>query len=148
MDVGAAPETFFRPIKKRKFLRRRLDPEVDDSEVKMQPKNEESACDSYSSDPRAFHDTGDAARPADAIHFRRPHRIRKGGIEFSSSRQLPGNERRAAPVEPAAEDLEGKRIRAMCDRFTVHTGQTMDADKHMYCPSLSLTPTGFTTRIL
>ena len=138
-DVDTAPETFFRPVKKRKFLRRRLDPEVEDSEVKVHSTNEEDACDSYSSDPHVLHDTNDVTRSTPAIHFRRPHRTRRGGIEFSSSsRQLPDNGRQVAPVEPATEDLEGERIRAMCDRFTGHTGQTVDADKHMYCPSLPL----------
>lgn len=137
MDVGAAPEPFFRPVKKRKFLRRRPGRETEDSQDEVQPTNEESAAhSSYSSDSRAFQNADVASRPTHSVPLRRPHRARRGGIEFSaSSRQVTDNGHQAATIEPAPEDLEAEKVRAMSDRFTVHTGQTVDVDKHMYCPS-------------
>ncbi|RHZ49902.1 telomere length and silencing 1 family protein [Aspergillus thermomutatus] len=65
--------------------------------------------------------------------LRRLQRARKGGIEFSNtSRQSTdktGNQ--AAVTTVTAEDLENEKIRAMCDRFTAYTGQTVDVDKHI-----------------
>lgn len=136
-DVGAAPEPFFRPVKKRKFLRRRPDRETEDSPDETESANEESAAHGfYSSDSHALQKAGDASRPTHSIPFRRPHRARRGGIEFSaSSRQVTDSGHQPAAVEQTSENLEAEKIRAMSDRFTVHTGQTVDVDKHMYCPS-------------
>lgn len=131
-DVGAAPEPLFKPVKKRKFLRRRPDCETEDSQGETQPTNEESA---YSDFPAVQH-ADDSTRPTHSIHLRRPHRARRGGLEFSaSSRQVTGDGGQPTATEPAAEELDDEKIRVMSDRFTVHTGQTVDVDKHMYCPS-------------
>lgn len=119
------PEPLFRPVKKRKFLRRRADPDADD------PKLEVPAATGQTARTPQPSDTEDTTLAADAGRVRRPHRPRRGGIEFSASSRQVGNEPQPA-AEPPAEDLESDRLRAMCDRFTGHTGQSVDVDKHMY----------------
>jgi ribosome assembly protein YihI (activator of Der GTPase) len=119
-----APESLFRPAKRRKFLRRRPDHEQEDNDV-----NGDSGRDTESSTAQTTQETDDVVR------LRRRQRIRKGGIEFSTtgSRQTTDNDAQAV-AQRSAEETEDERLRAMCDRFTVHTGQTVDVDKHMYGP--------------
>src|SRR5690606_36328321 len=75
----------------------------------------------------------DAIPSTDVARRRRLQRARKGGIEFSTtSRQTTSTGNQAAATMISAEDLENEKIRARCDRFTAHTGQTVDVDKHMY----------------
>lgn len=121
--LGPAPESLFRPVKRRKFLRRRPDHEREDSQEDAQGINDESAS------------THTPQETDDTVRVRRPQRTRKGGIEFSTtSRQATDNANQAVATPPTAEEAEDERVRAMCDRFTAHTGQTVDIDKHMYGP--------------
>lgn len=124
-ELQPAPESLFRPVKRRKFLRRRPDHEQEDS----QEVNDESGRGNVHSTAQTPQETDDVVR------LRRPQRTRKGGIEFSttSSRQTTDNEAQAVASRPT-EETEDERILAMCDRFTAHTGQTVDVDKHMYGP--------------
>lgn len=123
-ELQPAPESLFRPVKRRKFLRRRPDHEQEDNEV-----NGDSGRDTESFTAQTPQETDDVVR------LRRPQRTRKGGIEFSTtgSRQTTDNDAQAV-AQRSAEETEDERLRAMCDRFTVHTGQTVDVDKHMYGP--------------
>lgn len=123
-ELQPAPESLFRPVKRRKFLRRRPDHEQGNNEV-----NGDSGRDTESSMAQTSQETDDVVR------LRRPQRTRKGGIEFSTtgSRQTTNNDAQAI-ARRSAEETEDERLRAMCDRFTVHTGQTVDVDKHMYGP--------------
>ncbi|BCR92349.1 telomere length and silencing 1 family protein [Aspergillus chevalieri] len=116
-----APESLFRPVKRRKFLRRRPDHEQEDIEL-----NDDSGRDTKSSTSQTPQEIDDVVR------LRRPQRTRKGGIEFSTtgSRQTADNDAQAV-AQRSAEETEDERLRAMCDRFTAHTGQTVDVDKHM-----------------
>ena len=123
------PETLFRPAKRRKFLRRRPEDTLEDF-------RNENRRDDRDSDPTAPSQTqadNDTVHPTDLVRLRRLHRFRKGGIGFSTtSRQSANNDKQAVVSTGSAEDLEAQRIQAMCDRFTAHTGQTVDVDKHMY----------------
>ncbi|EAW13794.1 telomere length and silencing 1 family protein [Aspergillus clavatus NRRL 1] len=125
-DTGPNSETLFRPVKRRKFLRRK--------EIEPEETQEESPIATAETNQDG-HPSGanDAIPSTDFARLRRLQRGRKGGIEFSTtSRQTSdrtGSQGAGAMV--SAEDLENERIRAMCDRFTVHTGQTVDVDKHM-----------------
>ncbi|KAL5363964.1 hepatocellular carcinoma-associated antigen 59-domain-containing protein [Aspergillus floccosus] len=123
-DVNPNPETLFRPVKRRKFLRRR--PE--------EPQDEPQA-DSNSSAPSQPQDgtqAGDGVQPTDIARLRRLHRARKGGIEFSATSRQPAEHANKNTLSTAsADETESERIRAMCDRFTGHTGQTVDVDRHM-----------------
>lgn len=126
MDLHASsdlPEPLFRPVKKRKFLRRRADTDAED--LQLDTPAERSPPNHHSSN------ANNATQPTGVNHIRRTQRTRKGGIEFSASSRHGGNEPQPA-IGPSAADLEGDGIQRMCDRFTGHTGQAVDVDKHMY----------------
>ncbi|KAL3471714.1 hepatocellular carcinoma-associated antigen 59-domain-containing protein [Aspergillus californicus] len=122
-NVGSNPEVVFRPVKRRRFQRRR--PEDIDSQQETQVSSEDV---SASQSPR---DDAGVTHSIDALCRRRLQRPRKRGIEFSASRPTTDQKNQASLSETTAEDLESEKLRAMCDRFTTHTGQTVDADKHM-----------------
>lgn len=126
-ELGTAPESLFRPVKRRKFLRRRPDHEREDAQDNAQGVNDENS--------RNFQDSADNTQQEtdDVVRLRRPQRTRKGGIEFSTtSRQTTNNSQSVTPTQ--TEEAEDDTVLAMCDRFTAHTGQTVDVDKHMYNP--------------
>ncbi|GAQ06963.1 hypothetical protein ALT_4284 [Aspergillus lentulus] len=134
MDTDVIPNTeaMFRPVKRRKFLRRRqFEPE--DSQEEAHVANANSIHDNDSSASQPPSQSNDTVSSTDLARLRRLQRARKGGIEFSNtSRQgtdKTGNQ--AAVTTVTAEDLENEKIRAMCDRFTAYTGQTVDVDKHI-----------------
>ncbi|KAL6235398.1 hypothetical protein BDW75DRAFT_240219 [Aspergillus navahoensis] len=130
-DCDPTPEIIFRPVKRRKFQRRR--PEDTDGQQETQASHEDlSASQSPLNEP-------EAALAADALRLRRLYRSRKGGIEFSTTpRPTADQTDRASFPAGTEEDTENERLRAMCDRFTAHTGQTVDVDKHMYgTPSMA-----------
>ncbi|KAF7116083.1 hypothetical protein CNMCM5793_004004 [Aspergillus hiratsukae] len=131
-DISPNTETIFRPIKRRKFLRRR-EFEPEDSQEEAQVANANSVHDNDSSAAQPPSQSNETVSSTDLARLRRLQRARKGGIEFSNtSRQSTdktGNQ--AAMTTVTAEDLENERIRAMCDRFTAYTGQTVDVDKHI-----------------
>lgn len=136
MDVHAnsdRPEPLFRPVKKRKFVRRRADTEAEDVQLEAPPP---AATDPSPRNQHSF-SANDATQTAGIGRIRRPQRARRGGIEFSASSRLVGNERQLA-VGPRTDDHEGEKIQAMRDRFTGHTGQTVDVDEHMYAFPLLL----------
>ncbi|KAL2841198.1 hepatocellular carcinoma-associated antigen 59-domain-containing protein [Aspergillus pseudodeflectus] len=125
MDTQVDPnqEVLFRPFKRRKFQRRRPD------DTESQPESPASNDAPVTQDPQSDVET---IQTADALRLRRLQRSRKGGIEFSAtSRPTAGQANKTSLPTAIAEDTEGDRLRAMCDRFTAHTGQTVDVDKHM-----------------
>ncbi|KAL2833237.1 hepatocellular carcinoma-associated antigen 59-domain-containing protein [Aspergillus cavernicola] len=123
-DVEANPEILFRPVKRRKFQRRR--PEDLDSQQETQVSSEDVSA------PQSPQDDATAVQTAETLRRRRLQRPRKGGIEFSaSSRSISDQSNLASLSAATAEDMESERLRTMCDRFTAHTGQTVDVDKHM-----------------
>ncbi|XHG06403.1 hypothetical protein AWENTII_009598 [Aspergillus wentii] len=128
-EFGPNPETLFRPVKRRKFLRRRPDPTAEDQDEAPAGVNGTEA--SHSSTSQAHQGADAATQLTDVMRLRRPRRARKGGIEFSTTPRPTADNGSQAAVLTAAEDLEDEKIQAMCDRFTGHTGQTVDVDKHM-----------------
>lgn len=131
-------ETFFRPIKKRKFLRRR----PEQTEETRSP-SEDREHHAKTPPVESAGETEDGVQTSDVVRLRRQHRARKGGIEFSTTSRKTTNNGSSGPMT-TGEELEDERIRHMSDRFTAHTGQTVDVDKHMYvctldpdCPSVS-----------
>ncbi|KAL2844314.1 hepatocellular carcinoma-associated antigen 59-domain-containing protein [Aspergillus pseudoustus] len=121
-EVGPNPEVLFRPFKRRKFQRRR--PDETDSQQESPASNDVSESQNPQSDT-------DFSQTTEAHRLRRIQRSRKGGIEFSATSRPSTNQASQTLSSTAAEDIEGERLRAMCDRFTAHTGQTVDVDKHM-----------------
>lgn len=119
-ETDSTPEPLFRSVKRRKFLRRRPDHEQDVQENAPETSNE--------SGREATTEETD-----DVVRLRRPQRVRKGGIEFSTTaRQTTDNGSQAVEAHQETDEGDETSILAMCDRFTVHTGQTVDVDKHMY----------------
>ncbi|KAE8144313.1 hepatocellular carcinoma-associated antigen 59-domain-containing protein [Aspergillus avenaceus] len=126
MDTGITSdlEPLFRPVKKRKCLRRRAGDTREDY-----PTGNEEIPGSTGSVPQT---QGNNVHPSDLVRRRQFHRPRKGGIEFSAApRPVVKNESRTVVSSGTAEDFEAEKIRDMCDRFTADTGQTVDVDKHM-----------------
>jgi hypothetical protein len=141
-NVDQAPEALFRPVKRQKFLRRRAETEtgdvvVDGSRPLTEDLDHQSAVRKGNGTSLSQEYDGHSEDEAShLVRLRRPHRVRKGGIEFSTAnKQRPGGSL-AAHTEISAEDMEGDIIRAKFDRFTAHTGQKVDVDKHMYVLNL------------
>ncbi|KAI2730777.1 hypothetical protein CBS147332_2629 [Penicillium roqueforti] len=107
-------ESLFRPAKKRKFMRRRPDHEILDTEE----------ADNQNDNPGASQALG-------SNNLRRPRPIRKGGIGFSTASRLGDDQGQQLALVPVAGDTENEKIQAMNERFTGYTGQTVDVDKHM-----------------
>ncbi|KAA8650007.1 telomere length and silencing 1 family protein [Aspergillus tanneri] len=131
MDGPSSTKTFFRPpVKRRKFPRRR----PEDIPEERRPTSSES---SRSLHPLASQSQAAQDTQYDTLHHpgvsrpRQLRRSRKGGIEFSATHQSTEKATQSAASTVTAEELDEERVRAMCDRFTAHTGQTVDVDKHM-----------------
>jgi hypothetical protein len=137
-DITQRPEAVFRPVKRRKFLRKRLDGRVEgvapeqnntsDSEKEKTVGEQLSLVlsdDSRNGEPQL----------ANPLHLRKAHRVRRGGIEFFSAiPKQKADVNRQSSAGMTLEDMETENIQAMFDRFTAHTGQKVDLDKHMYDP--------------
>lgn len=139
-EPDVAPESLFRPVKRRKFMRKRPN---DDTE----PDRTDEAASDLNSRPREIQSTGDndEGENTGIVRLRRPHAARKGGIGFSTKSRLGQDGNQSSALVPA-EDLEQERIQAMRDRFTGHTGQMVDVDKHMYGPFHHIAPLQGLTR--
>ena len=121
-EVDAVPvKSLFRPVKKRKFARRRADHEAEDT---------------ADADPALVaNNQNDNAGPTQtpgSNNIRRLRAVRKGGIGFSNTSRLGDDHGQQLVLGPAAGDPEEDKIRAMNERFTGYTGQTDDVDRHMY----------------
>ncbi|KAL3457728.1 hepatocellular carcinoma-associated antigen 59-domain-containing protein [Aspergillus heterothallicus] len=122
-DVDTNPGVLFRPAKRRKFQRRRPDDTYN---------RQESPASNNASDSQEPRNETESKQVVDALRLRRHQRSRKGGIEFSATPRPSADQViRTSLSTSAAEDADSERLRAMCDRFTAHTGQTVDVDKHM-----------------
>lgn len=132
-EADAAPESFFRPVKRRKFMRKR----PDDRHVSEDTSGAHEATVANRAQDRRPNETQSTGAEEDeeqttgVVRLRRPHVARKGGIGFSTMSGLGKDDHRQTALAPV-EDLENEKVQAMCDRFTGHTGQTVDVDKHMY----------------
>lgn len=147
MDSDAYPQSgsmFRPPAKRRKFPRRRTD--NDNDNVPQETDSMSGTCETNAIAPRprsqSPRDTPpETAGSSDFIRRRRFQRARRGGIEFSAtSRQTADMANQSALPSATTEELEAERIKTMCDRFTAHTGQTVDVDRHMYGSALCSIP--------
>lgn len=139
-EADAAPESFFRPVKRRKFMRKRPDDRhvSEDTSGAHEAAVVNRAQDHRPDETKYTGAEGDEEQTTGVVRLRRPHVARKGGIGFSTMSGLGKDDHRQTALAPA-EDHENEKVQAMCDRFTGHTGQTVDVDKHMYGPP-STTP--------
>ncbi|KAJ5138876.1 Hepatocellular carcinoma-associated antigen 59 [Penicillium bovifimosum] len=114
-EPNAVPtEPLFRPAKKRKFLRRRPDDETENT-------------DNQNAD-------SDTPQASGSNNPRRPRPVRKGGIGFTTTSRLGDTQGQQVALVPAGGDPDDEKIRAMNERFTGYTGQSVDVDRHMYEP--------------
>lgn len=128
-DADLAPEPVFRPVKRRKFARRRPDDDSDTADRPLGESNEQERA------PAPSHSTENSdAQSADSVNVVRLRRLqpsRRGGIAFSATSRF-GKDGSSHPALGPVEDHEKDRVQAMCDRFTGYTGQMVDVDRHMY----------------
>lgn len=124
------PEPLFRPAKRRKFVRRRPDDNSEDTTAGDQVADSNEK-DGRAASSRAAPDADEDTGSTGVIRLRRPHITRKGGIAFSATSRSGKDDSRQTALGPA-RDLEKETVQDMCDRFTGHTGQTVDVDRHMY----------------
>ncbi|PGH19070.1 hypothetical protein AJ79_00104 [Helicocarpus griseus UAMH5409] len=135
------PEPLFRPVKRRKFLRKRPDPSVEEQQppqpspdpqttVYNAPSSRQdgAASESHPDEPQEA-DTG----IPDIIRLRKSLKARRGGVGFTAAtKPASGDEQSDALVEvDPAQDPESTIIQGISDRFVAHTGQKVDVDKHM-----------------
>ncbi|KAK2762809.1 hypothetical protein FQN54_000984 [Arachnomyces sp. PD_36] len=156
MEVDTPREPMFRPVKRRKFLRKRPQSGDSDEDVqghnKIAPSTAEQSSNRQdggewtgaqqqtaekkdrSASSREEEDTG--ATFAEIMRLRKPYRGRKTGIEFSTDSLKSKSRMGGGGDDPAAgalttQDMEAERLRAISNRFTPHSGQKVDVDKHM-----------------
>ncbi|KAJ5894448.1 hypothetical protein N7495_006139 [Penicillium taxi] len=126
-EIDSIPETLFRPTKRRKFMRRRLDDGAGDTALKGNDASE------------ALPSEGDgrSQQTTSVVRVGRPHSTRKGGIGFSTTSRFGKYEghQQALSLAEKLEQEAKERVQTMRDRFTQHTGQTVDVDRHMLEPS-------------
>lgn len=137
MDTNdIAPESLFRPAKRRKFVRRRPDDGPEDTTTtasdRVADNNEKGG---RTPESQSAPDGDEDEEPTGVVRLRRPHTTRKGGIGFSATSRSGNGDSRHTALGPA-RDLEKETVQDMCDRFTGRTGQTVDVDRHMYEDSL------------
>lgn len=135
MDVESSepPVVSFRPAKRQKFLRKRLDSSDDvphPGNATIEPTTEPAA-----DRPRSHEDEDESSPVSTLARPRKFQRMRKAGVEFStaSSRPTEKNQSLVLSTEASEDDL----LKAKLDRFTAHTGQQIDVDKYMYVPSFT-----------
>lgn len=124
-DGAEAPVVSFRPAKRQKHIRKR--PESDDMSHAI-------AGESTTPGPEGSlqEDASDSNdETLKVMRLQKPRRLRKGGIEFSTSRK-PDLGKDSRLESALAENAEADLVKAKFDRFTAHTGQKVDVDKHMY----------------
>lgn len=123
-DVAPSPVVSFRPAKRQKFMRKR--PESGDMSDTMAGEH------TAATGPETSGHNSDSNDGASKVtRFQKPRRLRKGGIEFSTSRKQD-LEQDSRLESALAENAEADQIKAKFDRFTARTGQKVDVDKHMY----------------
>ncbi|KAJ5097546.1 hypothetical protein N7456_008267 [Penicillium angulare] len=127
-ETDIAPESLFRPAKRRKFVPRR--PHGTDEPTTTEPATTSHEIDAQAADVPSPGEQDEATQTVNVARLRRPHQSRKGGIGFSATSQHGKNSNRQTALV-STEDMEAERIQAMGDRFTTYTGQSEDVDKHM-----------------
>ncbi|EEH11372.1 conserved hypothetical protein [Histoplasma capsulatum G186AR] len=133
-------ELLFRPVKRRKFLRKRSETSSDQSQPpQAAPAPESSTRRSAEVHDREASETNSnepgemGTGITDIFRLRKAIKSRRGGVEFTA---LPkpvddGHGESQLQAGSVAHDPENVVIRGISDRFVAHTGQRVDVDKHM-----------------
>lgn len=138
MDANAYSPSppLFRPVKRRMFIRQREDGGSDAVQSSTPSAGDAAEGESQVALPASTPETEELGMSASVPRVKKPFRPRKGGIEFSAA-SASDAARRSANPEPSSDEVEALRVQAMCDRFTPHTEQKVNVDKHMYGSQLS-----------
>jgi hypothetical protein len=128
-EISETPVVSFRPVKRQKFLRKRF--EDDDVPTPDKAVSELNTTSQERQDDNAqLQDDSNQSEVPNIMRPRKFQRMRKGGIEFSTSSSQSADKNNALVL--STEDTEAEILKARLDRFTAHTGQKVDVDKHMY----------------
>lgn len=141
MEVSAP---VFHPAKRRKFIRARRTgsneqgPDVQETGESSSQTGSRAPSAAIASETNAEQgDEGDATI-SDIIRLRKAQKSRRAGIGFTANNK-PSSSQQDSALVPTEHDAEKQRVLGMADRFTGHTGQKVDVDKHMYVSPLSFT---------
>ncbi|OJD25312.1 hypothetical protein ACJ73_03318 [Blastomyces percursus] len=133
-------EPLFRPVKRRKFLRKRPETSPDESQPPLPSLDPEAACrrslagqDGEASEAHINEPKEIGTGITDIFRLRKALKTRRGGVEFTASPKLAVDQHGESQLEvdSMAQDPEDMVIRGISDRFVAHTGQRVDVDKHM-----------------
>lgn len=132
VDLPEVPVVSFRPVKRQKYLRKRVE-ESDDVPIS------ETTVVQQRTTPEERHNNQTEGSQENEVgqdevsritRPRRNYRMRKGGIEFSTGGSQVADKNKDLRLAVEATDTD--TLEAKFDRFTAHTGQKVDVDKHMY----------------
>lgn len=129
-EISEAPVVSFRPVKRQKFLRKRLEQPDDVPTPDNAGTIYNTASQEIQGDNTQLQDAGTQSEIPNIMRPRKFQRMRKGGIEFSTSSSQSADKNNTLAL--SVEDTEADILKARLDRFTAHTGQKVDVDKHMY----------------
>jgi hypothetical protein len=130
-ELSEAPIVSFRPVKRQKHMRKRAD-ESDDVPLSANTVDEQRAKseERHSIARESRENDGQDGGVSNILRQRKLNRMRKGGIEFSTSNSQLANTNKN--LELAVGATETDVMKAKFERFTAHTGQTVDVNRHMY----------------
>ncbi|EEH47754.2 uncharacterized protein PADG_03838 [Paracoccidioides brasiliensis Pb18] len=140
MSTMEIEEPRFRPVKRRKFLRKRHEASPDAPQPPQQSPDPEVV--SYSL-PAGQDSAGPETHPnepqetdigiTDIFRRRKALKTRRGGVEFTPASKPAADDHGESlqEADSATQDPEDTVIRRISDRFVAHTGQKVDMDKHM-----------------
>lgn len=133
----------FHPAKRRKFIRaRRTEPDEQASDIQETGDSSSQAGSrapsaTIASETNAEQEDESGAAISDILRLRKSQKSRRAGIGFTANNKFGSSQQESALV-PTEQDVERQRVLGMEDRFTGHTGQKVDVDKHMYVSPLAL----------
>uniref|UniRef100_A0A093VMQ3 Uncharacterized protein C9orf78 like n=1 Tax=Talaromyces marneffei PM1 TaxID=1077442 RepID=A0A093VMQ3_TALMA len=128
-EISETPVVSFRPVKRQKFLRKRVDDSDDVPTPESAVTEHRTTSEERQNDNRELQDTSNQSEVSNIMRPRKVQRMRRGGIEFSTTSSQAADKNHSLTL--SVEDTEADILKARLDRFTAHTGQKVDVDKHM-----------------
>ncbi|KAL9623649.1 MAG: hypothetical protein Q9160_002105 [Pyrenula sp. 1 TL-2023] len=122
MEQEPHTENLFRTTKRRKFIRKRDEGQIE----------EQTTATASETVPSSQHEGDDAPNISELLKARKAGKPRWNGVTFSNASTNTLQDATSTPAGSIVrQDTEAARLRAITDRFVPHTGQTVDVDKHM-----------------
>uniref|UniRef100_A0A093VLQ4 Uncharacterized protein n=1 Tax=Talaromyces marneffei PM1 TaxID=1077442 RepID=A0A093VLQ4_TALMA len=128
-EISETPVVSFRPVKRQKFLRKRVDDSDDVPTPESAVTEHRTTSEERQNDNRELQDTSNQSEVSNIMRPRKVQRMRRGGIEFSTTSSQAADKNHSLTL--SVEDTEADILKARLDRFTAHTGQKVDVDKHI-----------------